>query len=179
MAGITARRHRKRKLKAEINVVPYIDVMLVLLIIFMVTAPLLNLGVDIDLPQSNAKSIQEKKDPVVVSVDPDGHYFLALKAGSNEAVDRRSAAGQGAAIVAQNPDVAVFVAGDAKANYQKVMDALVLLQSANVQEGRPDEPARPGLAGQAAKGGADAGDARRHHAGDRSWRWRCMRCCSR
>ena len=134
MAGITARRHRKRKLKAEINVVPYIDVMLVLLIIFMVTAPLLNLGVDIDLPRSNAKSIQEKKDPVVVSVDPDGHYFLALKAGSNEAVTAEALQAKVSAIVAQNPDVAVFVAGDAKANYQRVMDALVLLQSANVKK---------------------------------------------
>ena len=57
---MSIRRHKKRKLKAEINVVPYIDVMLVLLIIFMVTAPLLNLGVDIDLPQSTAKSIQSK-----------------------------------------------------------------------------------------------------------------------
>ena len=134
MAGITARRHRKRKLKAEINVVPYIDVMLVLLIIFMVTAPLLNLGVDIDLPQSNAKSIQEKKDPVIVSVDASGNYFLTVKSGSNEAVTAETLAAKVRGIVSQNPDVAVFVAGDAKANYQKVMDALVLLQSANVKK---------------------------------------------
>ena len=66
--AIASRRH-KRKLKAEINVVPYIDVMLVLLIIFMVTAPLLNLGVDIQLPQSAAKAIQNDKEPAVVSVD--------------------------------------------------------------------------------------------------------------
>ncbi|MDR7135069.1 biopolymer transport protein TolR [Lysobacter niastensis] len=153
MTGIAARRHRKRKLKAEINVVPYIDVMLVLLIIFMVTAPLLNLGVDIDLPQSNAKSIQEKKDPVVVSVDPEGHYFLAVKAGSNEPVTAETLQAKVAAIVAQNPDVAVFVAGDAKANYQKVMDALVLLQSANVKKvglmSQPDQASQ----GQAGKGG--------------------------
>ncbi|HEY5782213.1 MAG TPA: protein TolR [Lysobacter sp.] len=153
MTGIAARRHRKRKLKAEINVVPYIDVMLVLLIIFMVTAPLLNLGVDIDLPQSNAKSIQEKKDPVVVSVDPQGHYFLAVKAGSNEPVTAETLQAKVAAIVAQNPDVAVFVAGDAKANYQKVMDALVLLQSANVKKvglmSQPDQASQ----GQAGKGG--------------------------
>ena len=153
MTGIAARRHRKRKLKAEINVVPYIDVMLVLLIIFMVTAPLLNLGVDIDLPQSNAKSIQEKKDPVVVSVDPQGHYFLAVKAGSNEPVTAETLQAKVAAIVAQNPDVAVFVAGDAKTNYQKVMDALVLLQSANVKKvglmSQPDQASQ----GQAGKGG--------------------------
>ena len=148
MAGITARRHRKRKLKAEINVVPYIDVMLVLLIIFMVTAPLLNLGVDIDLPQSNAKSIQEKKDPVIVSVDSEGHYFLTVKAGSNEAVTAETLQAKVRGIVSQNPDVAVFVAGDAKANYQKVMDALVLLQSANVKKvglmSQPDQGTQGG-----------------------------------
>ena len=147
-------RHRKRrKLKAEINVVPYIDVMLVLLIIFMVTAPLLNLGVDIDLPQSNAKSIQEKKDPVIVSVDASGNYFLTVKSGSNEAVTAETLAAKVRGIVSQNPEVAVFVAGDAKANYQKVMDALVLLQSANVKKvglmSQPDQASQ----GQAGKGG--------------------------
>jgi biopolymer transport protein TolR len=128
------RRIRKRRLKADINVVPYIDVMLVLLIIFMVTAPLLNLGVDVDLPQSNAKSIQEKKDPVIVSVDADGNYFLAVEAGSNEAVTAEILQAKVGAIVRQNPDIAVFVAGDATTNYQKVMDALVLLQNADVKK---------------------------------------------
>ncbi|HSM10821.1 MAG TPA: protein TolR [Lysobacter sp.] len=127
------RRIRKRKLKAEINVVPYIDVMLVLLIIFMVTAPLMNLGVDIDLPQSNAKSIPEKKDPVIVSVDADGNYFLAVEAGSNDAVTSDMLEAKVRAIVNQNPDVSVLVAGDATANYQQVMSALVLLQRANVK----------------------------------------------
>ena len=74
-----SRRSRKKKLKAEINVVPYIDVMLVLLIIFMVTAPLLNVGVDVNLPQANAKTLeQKKKQPVVVQVDGEGR--LALRA---------------------------------------------------------------------------------------------------
>ena len=70
--------HRKRrKLKSEINVVPYIDVMLVLLIIFMVTAPLLNVGVDVNLPQANAKTLeQKKKQPVVVQVDGEGRLSL-------------------------------------------------------------------------------------------------------
>ncbi|MBZ4038523.1 MAG: protein TolR [Lysobacterales bacterium RIFOXYD1_FULL_69_11] len=133
MSAIASRRHRKRKLKAEINVVPYIDVMLVLLIIFMVTAPLLNLGVDIELPQSNAKSMQEKKDPVIVSVDPAGNYFLTVEAGSNEAVTRDTLLAKMRAIVNQNPQVPVFVAGDGSANYQKVMDAMVLLQEAGVE----------------------------------------------
>src|ERR1041384_2237306 len=106
MRAMSSRRLRKKKLKAEINVVPYIDVMLVLLIIFMVTAPLLNLGVDIDLPQSNAKSTQEKKDPVIVSVDASGNYFLTVKAGSNEAVTADTLTAKVRGIVSQNPDVA-------------------------------------------------------------------------
>lgn len=129
---IALRRHRKRKLKAEINVVPYIDVMLVLLIIFMVTAPLLNLGVDVDLPQSNAKSIQEKKDPVIVTVDRDGNYFLAVEAGRNEAVTREELLARIRAMVAQNPQLPVFVAGDASASYQRVYDAMQVLQEAEV-----------------------------------------------
>ena len=129
----SSRRNRKRRLMADINVVPYIDVMLVLLIIFMVTAPLLNLGVDIELPQSDAKSMQEKKDPVIVSVDPAGNYFLTVEAGSNEAVTRDVLEAKMRAIVNQNPQVPVFVAGDGSANYQKVMDAMVLLQRAGVE----------------------------------------------
>ena len=77
MATASLRRHRKRKLKAEINVVPYIDVMLVLLIIFMVTAPLLNVGVDVNLPQSDAKPLEQKNTkPVVVQVASDGRVAL-------------------------------------------------------------------------------------------------------
>ncbi len=133
MSGIAARRKRKRKLKAEINVVPYIDVMLVLLIIFMVTAPLLNLGVEIELPKSNAKSMQEKKDPIVVTVDREGNYFLVLEPGSNEAVSAETLVAKMRAIVSQNPDVPVFVAGDGSASYQQVFDAMVLLQNADVE----------------------------------------------
>ena len=131
----SGRRSRKRKLKAEINVVPYIDVMLVLLIIFMVTAPLMNLGVDVDLPQSNAKSIEEKKDPLVVEVDVDGNYFL-LGDGSvkKKAITASDLETRVRAIVAQNPQQAIFVAGDGSANYQKVMDAMVLLQRAGVEK---------------------------------------------
>ena len=130
--GRRGRRGRRGPL-TEINVTPLVDVMLVLLIIFMVTAPLLNLGVDIELPQSNAKSMQEKKDPVIVSVDPAGNYFLTVEAGSNEAVTRDTLLAKMRAIVNQNPQVPVFVAGDGSANYQKVMDAMVLLQEAGVE----------------------------------------------
>ncbi|HEY3521298.1 MAG TPA: biopolymer transporter ExbD, partial [Rhodanobacteraceae bacterium] len=70
------RTRKRRKLKAEINVVPYIDVMLVLLIIFMVTAPLLRTGVDIKLPQAAAKSLKADKQPVLVSLDKSGQLYL-------------------------------------------------------------------------------------------------------
>ena len=143
--SVIARRRKRRKLKNEINVVPYIDVMLVLLIIFMVTAPLMNLGVDIELPQSNAKSIEEKKDPVVVTVDADGNYFLAVEAGSNEALDAATLSRKVGAIVNNNPQVAVFGAADGAGSYQHVMDAMVLLQSAGVEKvGLMSQPKQDG-----------------------------------
>ncbi len=126
------RRRRKRQLKAEINVVPYIDVMLVLLIIFMVTAPLMNLGVDVELPRSNAKSISQKQEPVVVSVDAQGNYFLTLQGAPQEALQPDELAARVAAFVRNNPDVPVYVAGDRSANYEVVLNAMELLQSANV-----------------------------------------------
>ncbi|MGY4517121.1 protein TolR [Lysobacter sp. HA18] len=132
--SVSLRRHRRRKLKSEINVVPYIDVMLVLLVIFMITAPLLNLGVDVDLPKSNAKSLQQKTDPVVVQVDADGNYFLAVKAGSNEAVSGAELTTRLSTIVAQNHDAQVLIGADAKASYQTVTDAIDLLKKAGVDK---------------------------------------------
>ena len=126
---MSIRRHKKRKLKAEINVVPYIDVMLVLLIIFMVTAPLLNLGVDIDLPQSSVKSIQDKQDPVIVSVDRSGRLFLTLQGDANREVTRDEMVAKVKAFVSQRPNVPVYVAGDANASYQTVYDVLSTLQT--------------------------------------------------
>ncbi|MFY8206653.1 MAG: protein TolR [Arenimonas sp.] len=128
------RRHRKRKLKSEINVVPYIDVMLVLLIIFMVTAPLLNLGVDIDLPKSNAKSIAQKQEPIVVVVDAAGGYTLKMQDIPQQKVDAAVLAAKVSAFVKNNPDVAVFVAGDRTASYDTVYQAMVLLQTAGVEK---------------------------------------------
>ena len=140
-------RRKRKKLKADINVVPYIDVMLVLLIIFMVTAPLLNLGVDIELPASQAKSIQVDKDPVVVSVDRDGKYYLKIEKASREPIDEATLKQKLTAYVYANPKVPVYVAGDGKVEYQKVYDAMVLLQQAGVPKvglmsQPPVEPAR-------------------------------------
>jgi len=129
---IASSRRRTRKLKAEINVVPYIDVMLVLLIIFMITAPLLNLGVDIDLPQADARAVQTNKDPVVVSVAVDGAYTIKLPEGGQRKVNAAELDAQVRTLVASNPDLAVFVAGDGKASYDTVYQAMVLLQQAGV-----------------------------------------------
>ena len=128
----TLRTRKRRKLKAEINVVPYIDVMLVLLIIFMVTAPLMNLGVDIELPQSAAKSIQNDKEPAVVSVDRDGKLYLTLSSAPREEIDAEALEAKIAAFVRQNPQIPVYVAGDTAADYGKIYQAMVLLQQAGV-----------------------------------------------
>src|SRR5690606_4456538 len=132
MNAPNGRRRRKRQLKAEINVVPYIDVMLVLLIIFMVTAPLMNLGVGAELPRSNAKSLAPKQGPVVVSVDAEGNYFLTLQGQPQETEPPEELSARVAAFVNNNPDVPVYVAGDRQANYEVVLNAMALLQAANV-----------------------------------------------
>jgi len=128
----TTGRRKRRKLMSQINVVPYIDVMLVLLIIFMVTAPLLNLGVDIHLPQSAAKSVQDNKEPVLVSVDKDGNFYLTLGATQREPIDADSLVQKVSAFVRQNPQVSVMIGGDERVDYGKVYQAMVLLQQAGV-----------------------------------------------
>lgn len=127
-----AARRQRRKLKAEINVVPYIDVTLVLLIIFMITAPLLNLGVDIELPRSDARSLNVDSEPVLVTVDQDGALFLTLGKEEREAVDAQTLVARVGAFVRNNPQVPVLVGGDGRVDYQQVYQALVLLQQAEV-----------------------------------------------
>ena len=140
-------RRRRRKLKNEINVVPYIDVMLVLLIIFMVTAPLLNLGVDIELPQSNAKPLEQVKDPVIVSVDADGNMYLTLEAAVREQIDAETLVAKVAAFVRQDPQVVVLVGGDRNVDYGTVYEVMVLMQQAGVPRvglmSTPEQPAAP------------------------------------
>jgi biopolymer transport protein TolR len=134
MTAAIARHRKRRKLKSEINVVPYIDVMLVLLIIFMVTAPLLTLSVDVDLPDSSARAVESKKDPVIVAVDTEGRYTLTLQNGKPEPIDGVSLQAKLRAFVEQNPDVPVFVAAPGASDYQRVMDTMVMLQQAKVKK---------------------------------------------
>ena len=126
-------RRKRRKLKSEINVVPYIDVMLVLLIIFMVTAPLLTLSVDVKLPNANAKAVESKGDPIIVVAYPDGRMGLKLADADIEVLDVETFKAKLAPIVAQQgADTRVMVAAEGDAPYQVVLSAMDVLKQAKV-----------------------------------------------
>lgn len=150
----TPRRQKRYKLKSEINVVPYIDVMLVLLIIFMVTTPMLNSNVDVQLPQSDAKSMQDKKNPVVVSVGQNGELFLTMSGAKQEPIDEDGLKLKVGAFVRENPEVSVLVAGDTRGNYGGVFKVLTDLQQAGVAKvGLMGQPAGPEGQGKSSSDG--------------------------
>ena len=120
---------------SEINVVPYIDVMLVLLVIFMATAPLLMQGVEVDLPNVDSKPLPTEEDPLVISVDGEGHIFVnigAPQAGKGGDLGTRatiySLEDQVGKIVAARPDVPVYVRGDQGVAYGEVIRVMTVLQ---------------------------------------------------
>jgi biopolymer transport protein TolR len=124
---------KKRRAIADINVVPYIDVMLVLLIIFMVTAPLLKQGVDVDLPNAPANPLDvDSPEPIVVSVDRKGAMFLNIAAESDAQIDAVTLVKLVKAALLKEPKRPVMVRGDANGPYQNVVTTLVLLQQADV-----------------------------------------------
>jgi len=125
-------RHRKKKLVAEINVVPYIDVMLVLLIIFMVTAPLLSTGVKVELPKAAAEPMDNNdEEPFVVTVDAQGNYYV--NDDEDEIADEREIELKARAVLQRNPKLPFMVRGDGAADYAYVVKAMVLLQNAGVE----------------------------------------------
>lgn len=130
------KRRRFRPL-AEINVVPYIDVMLVLLVIFMITAPLLFQGVNVNLPTAAAKAIEQKpKEPIVVSIDAAGNYYLNISSTPSRIISAQDLYNR--VVVELRNDQArnerqVLVKGDRSVNYGKVMQAMVLLQKAGAK----------------------------------------------
>lgn len=127
-----SRQHRvKRKPMAEINVVPYIDVMLVLLVIFMITAPLLTQGVKVDLPLADSEPLPaEADDPVVVSVNAAGDFFIDVGEGKNAPVDADTLMARVAAVLSYKPRTPIMVKGDRNVDYGRVVEAMVLLQAA-------------------------------------------------
>ncbi|WP_185232415.1 protein TolR [Teredinibacter franksiae] len=121
----------KRKPMAEINVVPYIDVMLVLLVVFMVTAPLLMQGVKVDLPQAPSSPMENKdNEPLIVSVRPDGTYYLNLGGEQKTAKPLKDITDTVAKVLRQKPNTPVLVWGDAKVEYGLVVALMTHLQSA-------------------------------------------------
>ena len=125
-----SRNRKKRKPISEINVVPYIDVMLVLLIIFMVTAPMLMQGVKVDLPEASADPVENQdSEPVIVSVDATGQLFLNL--GQEEQVlSLATIKDRVAAVMRRSPEKPVMVWGDQAVSYGEVVTVMVALQEA-------------------------------------------------
>lgn len=122
---------KSRRPMGEINVVPYIDVMLVLLVIFMITAPLLSQGVKVDLPQAKAQPVdQGKQEPFVVTVDARGRYYANLGGDPSQALDADTLATRVAAVLRLREGTPVYVRGDAGVPYGKVVTAMALLQGA-------------------------------------------------
>lgn len=124
---------RRRKRVAEINVVPYIDVMLVLLIIFMATAPMITQGVKVDLPQAEAEALPEdSENPLIASIDAEGRYFLDVGDNSEQAIDLLELAGMVQAKLRLTPEAPVVVKGDANVRYDAVIQLMATLKAAGV-----------------------------------------------
>lgn len=127
---------KKRKPVAEINVVPYIDVMLVLLIVFMVTAPMLEQGIDVDLPQANNEplDIDENLETLIVSITATGEYFLSIGATGEDRqpVTLDAIREQVGRILNANPEIQVLVEGDTQADWGSMITLITTLNAAGV-----------------------------------------------
>jgi len=127
------KQRQRSKPMAEINVVPYIDVMLVLLIIFMITAPMLTQGVKVDLPQAAANPVDptdDNSEPLVVSVDAEGNFYAAIGDKQDEPIDAQQLMVKVAAVLRRSPNTPVMVKGDSAVEYGQVVYAMTILQQA-------------------------------------------------
>jgi biopolymer transport protein TolR len=129
-------RAKKRRLMAEINVVPYIDVMLVLLIIFMVTAPLLTQGIKVELPQAGAEPLDptEGREPLVLSVDSEGNYYLNVGDDEDSPVEPERIVKLTSVVLEKNPETPVLLKADFRVAYGDVVSAMVLLQEGGARK---------------------------------------------
>src|SRR5512147_615957 len=137
---------RQRKLMGEINVVPYIDVMLVLLIIFMVTAPMLSQGIKVDLPKAGASPIEpDKLEPLLLSVDREGRLYLNIGDPRAPLAEDRVLEVASAAL-RREPERPVLVKADRAVAYGRVVEGMVLLQQAGAKKvGFVTEPVSPAV----------------------------------
>lgn len=127
------RQKRRKRLMADINVVPYIDVMLVLLVIFMITAPLITQGVKVDLPQASSEVIPpQEQEPLIASVDAEGRFYLNYGDTPDQPVDRDTLITRVHAIIRYRPGTQVLVEGDKRVEYARVVELMGLLQGAGV-----------------------------------------------
>jgi len=141
-------RRARRPQMSEMNVVPYIDVMLVLLVIFMITAPMLTQGVNVELPSTEAESMPVDQDepPLVVSVDSNGAYYLEVGDDRGKPSPMSEIVKQVSSIIAERPDARVYVRGDQHVRYGVVIRLMALLQVAGasevglITEPPPEEP---------------------------------------
>ena len=129
---------RGRRLMGEINVVPYIDVMLVLLIIFMVTAPLLTQGIKVDLPKAGAEPLPEdlmrEHQPLVLSIDKQGRYFLNLGKDEKSPMSESAVVDRASAVLRREPKTPVLVKADTNVPYGRVVRGMVLLQQSGAEK---------------------------------------------
>ena len=126
-----ARNRVRRRPMSEINVVPYIDVMLVLLVIFMITAPLLSQGVKVDLPQADAEPLDvETQEPLVVTIDAAGNYYVNYGENQGSPVEPQVLAARVGALLRHRPGLAVVVRGDENVPYGDIVLLMTILQRA-------------------------------------------------
>ncbi len=129
-----SRRQSRRKPMAEINVVPYIDVTFVLLIIFMITAPLVQTGVEVDLPQAEARTVEPRDiPPLIITVDKQGQYFIDAGDNENTPVAAEDLLVMVAAVLRQQPETQVYIRGDRQVDYGKVVTVMSALKNAGVK----------------------------------------------
>ncbi len=130
-------RGRHRRLMGEINVVPYIDVMLVLLIIFMITAPLLTQGITVDLPAAGAEpldpDLMRDNEPLVLSIDREGQLYLNVGGDVEAPIDEQTVLARTAAVLRRNAETPVLVKADEAVEYGRVVTGMVLLQQAGAR----------------------------------------------
>jgi biopolymer transport protein TolR len=126
----------KRKPMSDINVVPYIDVMLVLLIIFMVTAPMLTQGIKIDLPELDSEPVETAKnlEPIIVSVDSNGAYYMEMSSSKEKPQELEQVLQRVSTILQQKPGTSVLVRGDRHVEYGVVVSLMAALQKAGAQD---------------------------------------------
>src|SRR5689334_15047914 len=126
---------RGRRLMGEINVVPYIDVMLVLLIIFMITAPLMTQGVKVDLPKAATEPVQmTNKQSLVLSVDKGGRYYLNLGSNEKQPISEGEVINRVSAVIRREPTTPVYVNADENVPYGVVVQGMALLQRAGAEQ---------------------------------------------